>query len=95
MIDLNYVQTSRIMHTYFLGDVDKEREKGKLDADAYISEEDFSLILEHINEKYGSNIQDQETMKDIIDFTFKKHTRPFILKQVVFYLVFFVAPFLA
>jgi hypothetical protein len=51
-------------------------------------------MLENINNKYSDSIQDQETMKDIIDYTFFKRTRPFVFYQVAFYVIFFVVPYL-
>lgn len=47
-----------------------------------------------MNVKYGGNIDEQETMKDILDYIFFHGTKQYIIYQVIFYVLFFVTPFL-
>jgi len=47
------------------------------------------------NEKYGLEIEQQPSLRSIIDFIFEEQTKTLILYQFVAYVTLFVTPFIA
>ena len=91
MINLSYLQTSRILQRFFYPDEKKQsmaetvgishchHGKERLDESAYMSEQLFTQCLYDVNCKYGDDIDTQETMKDILDYSFLNGTKRYII----------------
>jgi len=79
MINLSYLQTSRLLQSYYKGNTELGITKGELTDKAYITEQLFTQTLYDVNSKYGHGIDEQETMKDILDYIFFHGTRKYII----------------
>jgi hypothetical protein len=80
MINLSYMQTSRLLQTYFYGNKEKKvPQPGELSDKSYMGEQIFTQTLYDVNMKYGDKIDDQETMKDILDYIFFHGTKKYII----------------
>lgn len=79
MINLSYLQTSRLLQSYYKGNEELGTKQGELTDRAYITEQLFTQTLYDVNNKYGQSIDEQETMKDILDYIFFHGTRKYII----------------
>lgn len=79
MINLSYLQTSRLLQCYYKDNNELKTKKGELTDKAFMTEQLFTQTLYDVNVKYGHDIDDQETMKDILDYIFFHGTRKYII----------------